>query len=207
MPSTKEIRKMAKRKKIPAKKLSKMIYGNLRKTKWKKEHEERMKIWKQKYEKKYGKYTIEKARKLGLLPPKSSKKWTPPKHGERSEYFHVRLKSPTMFKPDSFRTVTLGKVKQVFARNKKTNLFEAQNILIPKKYAKIKGDKLIVDPSLKRFLEKYGIKEIRKMKSGGDADFKAVKCPGGKIRSRGRGRGLGIGKGKGPIGRHREKNP
>jgi len=203
VPSAKEIRQMAKQKGVSPKYLSKVIYGRLRKTNWKKEHEERIKIWNKYYKDKYGKYTIEKARKLGLLPPEGSKPWKPPKHGDKSRYFHVRLKSPTLF--DKFRTITVHKVKHVYARNKKTGLFELQNVMIPKSAAEVKNGKLIIkDKWIKEYLKKLGITSITKMKTGGSADFKAtVKCPGGKIRSKGKGRGLGIGRGKGPIGKGR----
>ena len=203
MPSAAEIRRMAKKKHVNPKNLSKQIYGNLRKTSWKKEHEKRMKLWKAKYEKKYGKYTITKARKLGLLPPKESRPWKPPKHGTNSRYFHVRIDSPSKF--DEFRTITVGKVKHVYARDKKTKLFRPQNVLIPKNLAEVKDNHLHIKKSIIGYIKKIGINPdgIVKMRTGGSSDFKVVSCPGAKIRSRGRGRGLGIGKGKGPIGRHK----
>jgi len=102
------------------------------------------------------------------------KKWKAPKHGEKSEYIHVRLRPPSRF--SRMRTIKLGAdLKQVYGKVKGKNQWLPQNIMIPKSKVEQKGNGIIIKTKkLKTELKSHGItsSNIKRMVSGGSSDYK-----------------------------------
>jgi hypothetical protein len=103
------------------------------------------------------------------------KKWSPPKHGDKSKYIHVRLKPPSMFTKKKFRTIDIGNgLKQVYGNVKDTKKWKAQNIMIPRSKVIQRGERLTSKSvRLKNILKEHGINisKVKHMKTGGSADY------------------------------------
>jgi hypothetical protein len=106
--------------------------------------------------------------------------WKPPKHGDDSKYVHIRLRSPNQF--TKMRTIDIGHgCKQVYGKVKGKDKWVAQNIMIPIKDIRKKGEGISMkNKKITKKLKKMGvtISRIHHMKSGGSADYKHP-VPGG----------------------------
>ena len=98
-----------------------------------------------------------------------------PKHGDKSRYIHIRLKSPTLFAKGKFRTIDIGDgLKQVYGNEKSKKKWTAQNMMIPKNKVVQHGAGISIrSVKLKSRLKEHGImmNKIKQMKTGGSADY------------------------------------
>jgi len=93
-------------------------------------------------------------------------------HGEKAKLWHIRLRNPKNLV--NMRTVKRGVVKQVVGIDKKTKKWVEQNIMIWKKHARKKGNRLVVtNKKVRSRLKKMGIplSKIFKRKNGGYSDY------------------------------------
>ena len=92
-------------------------------------------------------------------------------HGDKSKYFHIRLRDPKKLK--NMRTVDRGPVKQVVGKDKKGRWVN-QNILVKKSHAKVSGSRLIIkDEKVWSFMRdnKHPLSMIFRRKDAGSADY------------------------------------
>jgi len=92
-------------------------------------------------------------------------------HGDKSKYFHIRLRDPKKLK--NMRTVDRGPVKQVVGKDKKGRWVN-QNIMVKKSHAKASGSRLIIkDKKVRGFMRenRHSLINIFRRKDAGSADY------------------------------------